>query len=241
MFCSIYRRGKYTALLFTATLVLAVTAFGQQSQSTGTSGQGKGAKGEKDPNAHFVRQAARENDVEIALAEIGVRKAQNPSLKSFCQQVQQTHIQANDQLKPIAQKFGVPIDESLTRRNEKELGKFQKLSGQQFDQQLAKQMLKQHEKDLARFEQARPRVSAPEVKQYADSMLPKLRQHLDQAAKVAGEVGVDRGTISSIMQKAPSSVGGTAQAPESGTGTGAKNSKGAGGEKLQQGSPSATQ
>src|SRR5690242_10247108 len=55
--------------------------------------------------AGFIRDAARANDSEVALAEIGVSKAQNADLKTFCQQMQQDHIQANKNLQPLAQKY----------------------------------------------------------------------------------------------------------------------------------------
>ena len=40
------------------------------------------------------------------------------------------------------------------------------------------------------------------MKQYIDQTLPQLREHLQKAAEVAGAVGVDHSTISSVLKKA---------------------------------------
>src|SRR5262249_34453734 len=97
------------------------------------------------------------------------------------------------------------------------------MSGSEFDQTFAKQMLKDHDKDIRTFEKATGTLKEADLKQFAENCLPKLRQHLQQAADVAKAVGVDQSTISSYLKRAPGSVGGTTDDSRTSQGAGGKN------------------
>jgi putative membrane protein len=167
----------------------------------------------------FIKQAATDNLTQIDLANVGMAKVQNENLKAFCQEVQKDYTQANKALLPIAQRYGVT--EEFAKRDQREAAnKFAKEStGAEFDKKLASELLKNHQKEIANFEQASSSVHEADVKQYAENMLPKLRQHLQRAETLAREVGVDQSTISSILSKA-AAVGGTGETQESSTGSG---------------------
>lgn len=183
----------------------------------------------------FIKQAARDNNMEVSMAEMGASKAQNQDLKSFCQKLQQDHTQANQQLQSIAQKYNITVEQPNTQTHE--LNRFQhETAGPDFDKKLATDFLRDHQKDIAKFEKASNDVQAPDVKQYIDSMIPKLREHFQQAETVARTVGVDDSTIASIVKKTPEAAGGTgtAQEPVPGTGSGEKTQKGEGAKQLQQ-------
>jgi putative membrane protein len=124
-------------------------------------------------------------------------------------------------LQPLAQKYGVSIEQS--RSTEREANKFEKeTAGAKFDQKLATELLKSHEKDIAKFEKASTSVQESDVKAYIDKMLPKLRDHFQHAATVAKSVGVDQSTISSYEKKTPGAVGGTSDEQSTTQGTGSK-------------------
>jgi putative membrane protein len=184
--------------------------------------------------------------MEIDMAQVGQSKAQNADLKAFCQQLQTDHTKANQDLQPIAQKYGVAED--ATKLHEREVNKFEKdTAGPEFDKKFATEMLKDHQKDIKKFERAAAKLQEADVRQYAQTMLPKLREHFEKAQSVARSVGVDQSTITSIMNKA-SAVGGTADEENStigtgtsgrtdnsapGTGTTGKTTQGAGAQQLQ--------
>lgn len=221
--------------------VIGARAADSSTTTTGTAGYGTtttsptGSTGDHAAKS-FIKQAYRDNQMEIDLAGIGMSKAENADLKSFCQQIQQDHTQANQQLQPLLAKYGV-TEETKTR--ERAVTKFEKeSSGPEFDKKFATEMLKNHQKDIAKFERASSKLQETDVKQYADTMLPKLREHLQHAETVARAVGVDQSTISSAMSKS-SAVGGTAETEEStvGTGTSGKTDQGAGARQLE---PNAT-
>lgn len=166
----------------------------------------------------FLKGAARDNDQEIALAEIGSRKAQNPELKSFCQMLQQDHTQAAQQLQPIAQKYGVSTDQLKDKSNH-EVTKLEKESGAKFDKEFATLMLKEHQKDIEKFQEAANKIQEPDVKQFAQTMLPKLREHFQHAESVAKAVGVDQSTISSYSKRVGDAMGGSGSDTRSTTGS----------------------
>lgn len=226
------------------TTVTGLTAFAVQAAddsqtTTGTSGYQSGTQsssstaGEHSAKS-FIKQAFQDNQTEIDLANVGMSKAQNAELKSFCQMIQQDHTQANKDLQPLATKYNVT--EQPSRFGERAVNKFEKeTSGPDFDKKLATELLRNHQKDIGKFERASSKLQETDVKQYADTMLTKLRDHLQHAETVAKAVGVDQSTISSIMSKTPA-VGGTSENEQSGAGTGTSGKtedQGSGAKQLQ--------
>lgn len=203
--------------------------------TTGTSDYGTTAKSSSADHASksFIKEALKDNQTEIDLGALGAEKAQNADLKKFCQEIQKDHTQANQELQPLATKYGISTETSKTH----EVNKFEKENaGAEFDKKLATEMLKSHQKDISKFEKAANKVQEADVKQYAENMLPKLRQHLQHAETVARSVGVDQSTISSVMSKTPA-VGGTSESQESTTGTSGKSDQGGASQDLQPTSP----
>lgn len=228
---------KTVCVLTTITGLAALTARAGDDPNTTTSTTGNQATTESTTGDHadksFIRQAFQDNQEEIDLGKAGLAKAQNPNLKQYCQMIETDHTQANNELQPLAQKYG--INEKTSWRTEHVANKFEKeTSGPEFDKKLVTEFLKDHQKDIAKFERAISKLQEPDVRQYAQNMLPKLREHLRKAGTVAQEVGVDQSTISSIMSKTPA-FGGTAETQESttGTGTSGKTIQGSGAQQLQ--------
>ncbi|HEX4263824.1 MAG TPA: DUF4142 domain-containing protein [Verrucomicrobiae bacterium] len=170
--------------------------------------------------ASFVKEASQGNQAEIATAELAQQKAQNPEIKSLAQMIQQDHQQAQEKLQGIAQAHGVALDPSPSWSQRRAQGKLEKLSGSDFDQQYAKDMLEDHVTDIKKFQKASQSVEDTDVKQYAQDTLPTLQKHLQHAESAAKAAGVDDSTISSITKSLPGAVGGTGESQESGRGVG---------------------
>jgi putative membrane protein len=212
-----------------ATVVASVTALtlqvqGQQTYSganrTPTTSSDTSTTSTSNDRAasRFIKEAARDNETEISLAQVGVQKAQNADLKSFSEKLQRDHMQASKELQTLAQKYNVNIEE--TRGEKHEVSKFEKeTTGAKFDQQLATEFLKGHQKTIAKYEKASTQIQEGDVKQFIDTMLPKLRDHFQQAQTVARSVGVDESTITSVVKKTPGAVGGTSEEQSSTTGS----------------------
>lgn len=172
----------------------------------------------------FLREAVEGNLAEVALAQVAERKSQNSEVKQFAQMLRQDHEQANQQLQPIAQAHGVAVTQSLNPKHQKKLDQFQNLSGSEFDKQYVTDMLKDHQKEIAKYESASQQVKETDVQQYAQTTLPKLRQHLQHATQTAQAIGIDQSTISSILKRTPGSMGGTGESSSSESGISGRSS-----------------
>ena len=212
---------KYALVVSVATSLTGLTVSARADDNNVSSSSTTTSSKADHKTMSFLKDAARDNDAEIALAELGLRKAQNPELKSFCQMLKQDHTQAGQQLQPIAQKYGLTTDASLNHKENKELSKLEKESGAKFDQEFATLMLKDHEKDIKKFQEASTKLQEPDVKQFAEQMLPKLREHFQHAETVARTVGVSPSTISSYSKRVNGgAVGGTGSDTQSSSGFG---------------------
>jgi putative membrane protein len=185
--------------LITALAVFACALHADESQ-----------RGGHDKAKKFIEHAAQGNAAEVALAQVAERRAQNAELRQFATQLRQEHTEANKKLEPIAKQHGVQVNQPLDDKHQKKLEKFGKLSGQEFDREYAKEMLRDHKKDIAKYEKAAKEIDDAEVKKYARETLPTLRQHLQHAKQVAQAAGVDQATITAILEETPDAVGGTA-------------------------------
>lgn len=173
----------------------------------------------------FLREAMEGNRTEIALAQIAERQSQNAEVKQFAQMMRRDHEQANQQLQTIAQAHGVAATQATNPKHQKKLDRFQALNSAEFDKEYMTEMLKGHQKDIAKYENASRHIKETDVQQYAQTTLSKLRQHLQHAAQTARTAGVDQATISSILNKSPGSMGGDADAMEKTSGTSGSSSE----------------
>lgn len=197
-----------------ATLALATTvqANDDQTRSTSTTGSSIQSSSKTDhKTTAFLKDAVRDNEAEIAMADLALSKAQNAELKSFAQQLKTDHSQAQTQLTTLAQTHGVAVD----LKAEHKMTKLEKLSGADFDKEFVLMALKDHQKDIAKYEKAAKDVQASDVKSFAQQTLPKLQQHLQHAATVARSVGIDQATISSYTKGTMGAVGGSTSTGES--------------------------
>src|SRR5690348_9515073 len=159
--------------------------------------------------ADFIKDAAAGNQAEIATAQMAQEKAQNPEVKNLAQMIQQDHQQAQEKLQTIAQNHGVTLPEKGTWTERREASKLNKLSGADFDQQYAKDMVEDHVKDIKKFQKASQSIEDSDVKDYAQTCLATLEKHLTHAEAAAKAAGVDDATISSLTKGLPEGVGGT--------------------------------
>lgn len=136
----------------------------------------------------FLNEAFQGNDAEAALAELALKKANNKEVKDLAEHIRKDHRKANERLQKIAEKQGWSLPsaggELLNERN-----RLDPLTADQFDREYVNLMIKDHQKDIARFESAQQTLTG-ELKDFADDMLPKLREHLEHAQKAAKELGL---------------------------------------------------
>lgn len=175
-----------------------------------------------DNASDFLQDAARGNQAEIAMADIAVQKAQNPEVKQLAQMIRDNHQQAQQKLQTLAQTHGVTLKDTPGLGDRLEESRLKKTSGADFDKEYTTLMLKDHEKDINKFQKAANQITETDVKEYAQNCLSTLRKHFDHAEKAARSVGVSEETISDIAKKLPGEMGGAGERYNRGAGTGQK-------------------
>ena len=60
---------------------------------------------------HFIQKAAKSGKMEVEMGKLAAQKASDPQVKQFGQRLVDDHTRACDELKPIAQRLGINLEE----------------------------------------------------------------------------------------------------------------------------------
>lgn len=164
----------------------AVSAQQEQTGQAQQAAQGQEATGAKQLDKLFLKQTAVDNTFEIQLSQLAEQKAQDQKVKQFAQMLVQDHQQAKQQLQQVAQKNQVQLPNELPEMKQEELSAYRQLQGSEFDQAYLSCMKVAHAKAVAQYEEKSQHAKIPEVKQFAQQTLPKLRQHKQQVVAMTG-------------------------------------------------------
>ena len=135
----------------------------------------------------FIQEAAEGGMFEVQAAQLASSKALDPEVKSFASMLVDQHSAANKELVELANSKKVELPAAPARAMRREVEKLAKLNGKEFDQRFMREVgLKDHEKDIKKFQAASGKVKDPELKAWIDKTLPTLREHLAHAQKLQG-------------------------------------------------------
>jgi putative membrane protein len=138
----------------------------------------------------FVTQAATTDMAEIELAQLALKNSQDAEVKKFADQMVKDHTASSTKLKGIANKENLTLPTSLDPEHTAVKAKLAALKGKDFDEAYGKEMAKGHDKAVALFESASKTTEvAPDLKQFAASTLPTLREHKGMAHDLHGNEG----------------------------------------------------
>jgi putative membrane protein len=137
------------------------------------------------------------------MANVAAGKAQNSTVKDLGQMMLADHQQNYTELQQVAQNHAVTLDAALSMMNRHAVNRLEKASTADFDRDYATTMVKDHVHAITEFDKAVADINEPDVKQYAQNTLPKLREHLRHSENAARAVGVDNATLSSILKGLP--------------------------------------
>ncbi len=167
----------------------------QVSGQSATGAQGQDPQGQASHDtSKFYKKAAMANLAEIELAQLGVRKAQDPQVKQFAQQMVDTHQRALDNLKEIAAgnvEWPTTLDEKHQRKHDELAG----LSGAEFDRQFIEAMINAHEG----------------IEDHLENYVGENRQGADSPTGTAGTGGTTAGTQSAAGTSGVERPGGTGE------------------------------
>lgn len=184
----------------------------------------------------FLQQASKGNLQEIMLGQLAETNSADTNVQSFGALLVMDHSAAQQQLQLIATNLGITLP-STNVHTQAIVNQFSSLTGTQFDQAFIPFMIRDHIRDIQRYEGAALRAPDTSVRDYARTNLPVLMDHLvvaitlresllGNSAALAGITGTN-GILSSVLPGGGASTGTNAATTGTGaTGTGTNSPSG---------------
>lgn len=157
----------------------------QDKDPNGTPMSSKSSAGKMDPDATFMKKAARGGTAEVELGQLAVQKATSEQVKKFGQRMVDDHTKANNELKQVASEKQINLPQEMSAKDKATKARLEKLSGAQFDHAYMNCMVRDHQADVTEFSRESKMAKDPAVKNFAEQTLPTLREHLKEAQKLA--------------------------------------------------------
>jgi putative membrane protein len=140
-------------------------------------------------DAHFAKEAAQGGMAEVKLGQLAQEKGSNDSVKSFGKRMVDDHSKAGEKLKEVASRESITLPSELSAKDQATYDRLSKLSGAAFDRAYARDMVKDHEGDIAAFQKEANAGKNVSLKSFASETLPTLQDHLKQAKEMNKTVG----------------------------------------------------
>jgi putative membrane protein len=135
-------------------------------------------------DARFAKAAVLGGMAEIQLGKLAGDRGSNQVIKAFAERMVVQHGAAADQLKAVAQKNNLALPAGLTSKDQQIMDRLAKLRGSAFDRAYAKNMVEDHEKDLADFQREANNGKNDDMKAFAAQSMPVIQEHLNQAREM---------------------------------------------------------
>lgn len=132
----------------------------------------------------FLKMAAVSNMTEAHLGEMAEGKAAQTGIKDYGQMLVKDHTKAYQELSVLDSKLGQSIPKGINVRRDKAVEKLADLKGKRFDGQFLREEVQDHERTLAVFKREAQHAQDPDVKAYANQILPTMEEHLREAEKL---------------------------------------------------------
>lgn len=131
---------------------------------------------------HFIATAADVNMTEAHLGQMAENQAAGANVKDFAHKLTDDHSKAYGELLQLAQQQGdTSIPRGINIRTDHAAASLMHLKGAQFDRSFIRDEVTDHEKALAEFKREADHGTNPELKAWAQKMIPVLEDHLNTA------------------------------------------------------------
>jgi putative membrane protein len=147
-------------------------------------------------DADFAKDAAQGGMAEVKLGQLAQDKGSSDAVKDFGKRMVDDHSAANLKLKEIASQENVKLPTDLSKHDKEVYSKLSQLSGDEFDRAYARDMVKDHQQDIAEFQQEAANGQDGAIKNFASETLPTLQDHLKMARQMVKTVGTSGSSAS---------------------------------------------
>ncbi len=142
-------------------------------------------------DANFVRESAQGGMMEVKLGQTAKDHGQSADVKNYGEMLVKDHTKANDKLSQLAGQKGVNLAKDMEAKHTDMIKDMEQKSGADFDRAFIEHAIKDHRKDISKFESASRSLNDSELKAFATETLPTLRHHLNEAERIAKSLGVN--------------------------------------------------
>jgi putative membrane protein len=142
------------------------------------------------PDARFVGFVQEANDFEIGAAQLALQKSSNERIRGFANRMLVDHQEAVGVLAKARQESGVtfaPTPGGREPRHAAVLDRLAALNGTEFDAIYASSQLDAHIEAVDQFGAYSQNGGNANLRRFAQGMLPKLKEHLEHARRIAGQ------------------------------------------------------
>ncbi len=139
---------------------------------------------------NFVDEASAKGLAEIETAKLALEKGTAEDVKAFAQKMIDDHTRANQKLAEIAgQNEDLQLSDEATLMDKAKAMILKLRDGESFDQAYANNQVVAHEQTIELFRNYAEQGDNADLKAFAQSTLPKLEQHLQEAKQLAATHG----------------------------------------------------
>ena len=156
----------------------------QQDSTTQDNTDTTSANTKSSADENFAKKAAEGGMAEVKLGQLAEEKGSSPAVKNFGRRMVQDHSKANNELKDATSKENIPLPNEMDKSDQATYDRLSKLSGDAFDRAYARDMVKDHSKDVSEFQKEAKNGKDESIKNFAAQTLPTLQNHLDQARQM---------------------------------------------------------
>jgi len=139
----------------------------------------------------FMQEVAADNMLEVQMAQLANRKADNSAVKQFAERVASDHERMQNDWVSMASGGGYNLKAGIGKNHRAKLTKLQKLSGRAFDRAYITTVVQDHRDYINYFEKEGKAARSSQVRQLVDRDVATLRTHFTQAKRIGGQVGAD--------------------------------------------------
>ena len=139
-------------------------------------------------DVQFAKEAAQSGMLEVKLGELALKKAKSEDVKMLGQHMVTDHTKANKELMALASKKAIKLPTTLSSEGQMSYDALSKKMGSDFDKAYAMQMVKDHEKVVAKFKMESGSGEDSDLKSWATKTLPTLEHHLMMSQETDNKV-----------------------------------------------------
>jgi putative membrane protein len=133
----------------------------------------------------FATKAATGGQAEVAMGRLATEKAGSPQVREFGQRMVTDHTEANQALGEIARHQQLTLPGKPTSAHHAMEERLRAMKGQEFDAAYMRDMIQDHQQDVADFRKEAETGQDPALKAFAQKYLPIIEQHLQMAQSAA--------------------------------------------------------